>query len=269
MAISADLGEGMGARKAPVHRDGLPVHVGGLLAGEEERGRRDLRGQAVPVERVELTDLSLGAACAGELEDGPRHPGLGEAGADGVHADAGAGERIGRGLDQADHPRLARRVRGAAGVGAKSRHRRRADDGAAALPDHHGRRVLDEEPGADQVDAQDLLPLLDGLLEEGDPPPAHPRVGEDHVHATPFGHAAAHHPRHRGLVARVGGDGEGGPAHGGRLRGGGVQLRDRAVHREHPRALAGEEEEGGTADAAGRAGDDRALAAESAHEGRS
>jgi len=54
-------------------------------------------------------------------------------------------------------------------------------------------------------------------------------------------------------------------ARGGRLGDHGVQRRRLAVHREHARALTGEEEESGPPDAAGRAGDDRALAAQPAH----
>src|SRR5581483_1326181 len=87
--------EGMRARKAPIDRDGLAVDVGRLVARQEERHGGDLLGLARALERVQLADLVGGAVLAGALENRSGHAGLDQAGADGVDADAGAGERVG------------------------------------------------------------------------------------------------------------------------------------------------------------------------------
>ena len=127
-----------------------------------------------------------------------------------------------------------------------------------------GAACLMMQPGSDEVDAQDLLPLGHRLLEERDAPAAHPGIGEDHVDAAPLRHAARRPrpppPSRRRRRRR-------GP---GRLPAAAVSVtaasssaaaRSTASTRAPSRTKSWR---AGAADAARRAGDDRPLAGEPA-----
>src|SRR5436190_5373142 len=87
--------------EAAVDRDRLSVDIGRIIAGEEQSHCRELMRLAGALERVELTDLLVGAALPGIVEDRLGHAGFDQAGTHRVDAHAGARQRIGRGLHQA------------------------------------------------------------------------------------------------------------------------------------------------------------------------
>src|SRR5262249_13452659 len=118
-ALAARHGEGERARQPAVDRNRLAVHVGTFIARQERGDGSNLLRMTVARERIELTDLLVRAALAGAVEDHLRHAGLDQPGTDGVDPHARAVERVRRGLNQADHARLAGAVGIAAGVAAQ------------------------------------------------------------------------------------------------------------------------------------------------------
>src|SRR6516165_2009186 len=120
----------------------LTVDVGRLVAGEKERHRRNLVRLARALQRVELPDLVGCAALFGAVEHRLGHAGLDQAGTYRVDAYAGAGQRVGGDLHQADDAGLARTIGVTAGARLQARHRCGADDRAGTLPGHVGNRML-------------------------------------------------------------------------------------------------------------------------------
>src|SRR5580700_8317586 len=98
-------------RQAAVDRDRLTIHIGRLVAGEEQSHRRQFMRLAGALQGIELADLVLRAALLGAVE-----------------------YRLG--LHQADDAGLARAVRMPAGAGLQACDRSGADDGAKTLLDH-------------------------------------------------------------------------------------------------------------------------------------
>ena len=173
--------------KAAVDGDRLAVDVACGVGSEEQGDRGDLLRLAAALHRVEAADALLLAARARPFVDLAGHAGFDQAGADGVDADVGAGE-LGRGdLHQVDQPRLRRRISRAAGARAKPGDRRGADDRAAAPRLHVRRRIFDRQERADQVDAQDLLPVGAVLLEDAREAAGNAGIGEDDVDAAMVG----------------------------------------------------------------------------------
>src|SRR6516162_2882394 len=117
-------------RKAAVDGERLAVDIRRLVACEEQAHRGDLVRLAGALQGIELADLVRGAALGRTVEDRLGHAGLDQARTDRVDAHAGAGERIGRGLHQADDTRLARGVGVAARARFQPRDRCGADDRA-------------------------------------------------------------------------------------------------------------------------------------------
>ncbi len=162
-------------------------------------------------------------------------------------------------VDEVDDAGLARAVRHPARARADAGDARGRDDRAATGRDHHPRRRLDGEEHADQVDAQDGLPLGDGQVEQARQPAADPGVGEGEVEPA---------RRHRGgdgavdigLLADVAGQ-RGDPV----VPGGGVVDRFAAVEGDHRPAARRVELRRRPADAAARAGDQRDPSGEIAH----
>ena len=121
------------------------------------------------------------------------------------------------------------------------------------------------EEGADQIDAQDLLPVLDGLLEQGHHAAADAGIREQHIKTAEGRHgpldigddirlrAAVRHPGVAFAMGRLDGS--------DRLVNAGFVL----VDREDARPLLGEEDGTGPADAAAGARHDRTLAFEPSH----
>ncbi len=133
------------------------------------------------------------------------------------------------------------------------------------MGDHQGRDLADGEEGADQVDPQDLLPGIDGELEEGCQAAGNAGVGIDRVDAAELGHRAGDIGLHVGLAAGIRRHGDGGRARRANLLRHRLHRLGAAVDEEDGRALAREEAGARPADAAGRARDDGALAPEPAH----
>lgn len=121
------------AGKAAINRESLTVDVGRLVACQEQRHGGDFLRRAGALQRVELPDLVLRTTLARSLEDRLGHTGFHQARTDRVDAHAGAEQRGGRGLREADDARLARAVGRAARIRAQSRNRRGEDDRIAAL----------------------------------------------------------------------------------------------------------------------------------------
>ena len=69
----------------------------------------------------------------------------------------------------------------AAGAGLHARHRGGADDRAVSLFHHVRHRMFDREERADQVDAQDFLPVFHGLFGERLQPAADAGIGPDRI----------------------------------------------------------------------------------------
>src|ERR1700710_881462 len=114
--------------KPAIDRDRLAVDVGGVVARQEQAHRREFMRLAGALQRIELADLVLRAAFLGAVEHWLGHAGLDQAGADRVDAHAGAGQRIGGGLNETDDAGLAGAVGMSAGAGLEARDRRGADD---------------------------------------------------------------------------------------------------------------------------------------------
>ena len=94
------------------------------------------------------------------------------------------GQLDGRAVRQVDHRRLGRRVGQRAGAAAEPGDRRGVDDAAAAaLLDHHPRRVLDAEEHAAHEDGERAVPVVDADLGERTERAADAGVVEQHVEA--------------------------------------------------------------------------------------
>src|SRR5712691_8881491 len=167
--------------EAAVDGECLAVDIGRLVARKEQAHRRDLVRLAGALQGIELADLVLRAALLGAVEHRLGHAGLDQARTYRVDADAGARERIGRGLHQGDDAGLARRIRMSAGAGLQARDGGGADDRAGLLLDHVRHDMFHRQERPDQVDAQDLLPVLHGLLGDRHQPAADAGVGPDRV----------------------------------------------------------------------------------------
>lgn len=124
---------GMSRAQAAIHSPRLAVDIASLVTTQEQRHTGNLVGVATAPRGIQLANLLLGAAGAGGVVHGRRHARLNQAGADGVDADAGAGELVGNGLRERDDGSLGRRVGRRAGVGADAGDRGGADDAAVCL----------------------------------------------------------------------------------------------------------------------------------------
>src|SRR3546814_307957 len=142
-----------------------------------------------------------------------------------------------------------------AGAGAEARYRGGADDGAAPSFTHQGRGVRDGAEGADEVDAEDFLPVLRRLLEDRGEAAGDAGIGEHNVEAAEAGGGAADEVGDVLLLAGVAAHGDGGGADtgGGFLHGFG------GVGEDEVGAFPGEQLGGGAAEAGARAGDDGAF----------
>ena len=151
-----------GQIRAAVGVDELAGDEDRVLGGEEDGHPRDLLGLGHAAERDlprARRDLLLGIAVAGLLR-------VGQAGGDGVDADAMGGQRQGHRAGHAEHARLAGRVVHAARVAA-DRGGRDVDDRAGLARRHHrARRRLGAEEAALEVHGEHVIPLRLGQLEE-------------------------------------------------------------------------------------------------------
>ena len=225
----------------------------------------DLRGHAIAGQGVELADLGLVAPGPGAVEDGLGHAGFDQARADGVHAHARPVEVVGRRLGQVDHPGLGGRIGHAAGARADAGHRGGHDDGALAPRNHDPAGVLHRQEGSDQVDPQDLGPMVGVLLLARRGAARDAGVGPDGVQGAVLGDGPVHQPGHEGLLAGVPDQGDPGPAGLAHLPGGffgGVEL----VGDDQLRALCGEQQGGGAANAGASARDDDGFSGKTSHD---
>src|SRR2546425_1107433 len=93
--------------QAAIDRDRLAIDIGRFVARKKQSHRGEFMRLARALERIELSDLVLGAALLGIVEDRLGHAGFDQAGAHRIDAHAGARERIGRDLHEADDAGLA------------------------------------------------------------------------------------------------------------------------------------------------------------------
>ena len=93
---------------------------------------------------------------------------------------------LGGGLDEVDDPGLGRRISRAAGARAQAGDARGADDRPAAARFQSGGGVLDRQERPDQIDAQDLGPILGGLLGDRGEAARDAGVGEKYVEPAMF-----------------------------------------------------------------------------------
>jgi hypothetical protein len=191
-----------------------------------------------------------------------RHRGLDAPRADGVHADAGAGQVVRGGLRQADHARLRRRIGDTPRIRPQARHRGRQHDGTAALALHVRHRLPDGEERTHQVHAQHLGPVRDRLLDDARTAGGDAGIGEDHVHAAPGLDAAADEGPHGVLLAGIGGNRDGLAAPGRDLPRDGLGVGGGTIHADDPRTFLREAQRAGAADAVAGAGDHGALASQ-------
>ena len=138
-----------------------------------------------------MAELALDAARARVLEHLARQLRLDQAGEDRVHPDAGARERVGGGLREIVHRRLAGAVGDRAGVRPQRRGRRGEDDRAVALRRHVRAGIFDGEEAAHRIDAIDLHPLLDALLEQGRVGSGDADIGEENLESAEFARRSA------------------------------------------------------------------------------
>src|SRR3546814_16091810 len=95
-------------------------------------------------------------------------------------------------VEEGDETGLGGGISRAADAGAEARDRGGADDGAAPSFPHQRRGVLDGEEGADEVAAEDFLPVLRRLLEDRGEAAGDAGIGEHNVEAAePRGGPAA------------------------------------------------------------------------------
>lgn len=121
----------MSGAQPSIHSPGLSIHIARLIAPQEQHHTRHLIRASTPLHRIQLPNLLLAASRARSLVHGGGHARLDDAGADGIDADAGAGELEGDCLGEGDDAGLGGRVGGAAGVGAEAGDGGGADDAAA------------------------------------------------------------------------------------------------------------------------------------------
>ena len=125
--------------------------------------------------------------------------------------------------------------------------------------------MLDREERADQIDAQNFLPLLHGLLGERYQPAADAGIGPDRIEPPVGGNRSVdegHHVFFRTGIGHHGLRGAAGLAH---LLDGFLDTLG-AVDRDQLCSLLGEQQRCRAPDAAARAGDDDGFAFEAAHE---
>ena len=165
--------------------------------------------------------------------------------------------------EKPEQPVLGRRVGGAAGQGPARHHRADVDDGAAALGDHGGQHGAAAQHRAAEVHRQHLVPVVGlGVGHRARRSPAPAAVTS--TSTRPRSASARRDQRlHRGLLAHVGGDGQGPPAGLPRSRAPPPSSSARGARgQRHRGPLAREAPRDRAADAATRAGDDGDLAGE-------
>ena len=111
---------------------------------------------------------------------------------------------LGSGGDEVDDPRLGRRIGRPAGTRAQPGDAGGADDRAAAARFQVRRGVLDGEERPDQVDPQNLRPILGGLFEDRGEAAGDAGVGEDDVEAAMLRDRVVDQPLDIGFAASVG-----------------------------------------------------------------
>ena len=181
------------------------------------------------------------------------------AGADRAHPDAAAGQLAGEALGQHEHRCLGGRVGRQGRGGEEPGHRRGDHDVAALAAVHHGRQERAQRVDhAPQVDVEHPTPVLLGGVQER---AAHPDagVGHDHIRDAVLGGHLIRQDSGGRRVGDVEPVGQAGRAVRGDLGGGAFGGRGVDVHAQQVRALLGEGQRAGPADAAAGAGDQDQL----------
>lgn len=86
---------GVASTETAIDGPGLSINIASLVASQKQDNPRDFVSDSRPLQRVQLPKLLLRASCARRFERRGRHPGLDQAGADGVDADARSRELVG------------------------------------------------------------------------------------------------------------------------------------------------------------------------------
>lgn len=120
----------MASAETAIDGPGLAVNIASLVASQKQHHPRNLVSYSRPLQRIQLPKLLLRASCARRVERRGRHPGLDEARADAVDADARSRELVGHRLRERHDGGLGGGVGARAGVGSQPGHGRR---GAASL----------------------------------------------------------------------------------------------------------------------------------------
>src|SRR3546814_10931052 len=113
-------------------------------------------------------------------------------------------------VEEGDETGLGGGISRAADAGAETRGRGGSEDGAAPSFPHQRRGVLDGEEGADEVDAEDFLPVLRRLLEDRGEAAGDAGIGEHNVEAADAGGGAADAVGDVLLLAGIAAHGDGG-----------------------------------------------------------
>lgn len=106
----------MSRAQSPTDIPRLPINVARFVTAQEQGDAGDFIGHGAAVQGVQLADFGLGVARAGGGVHGRGHAGFGQAGADGVAANVGAGELVAGCLHEGDDGGFGGGVVGCEGV---------------------------------------------------------------------------------------------------------------------------------------------------------
>ena len=125
--------ERVSSTQSTTHSPRLAIHVATLIATQEQRHARNLVGHSTALQRIQLSDLTLGAAFPGTVKHSLCHARLDETWADRIDPDPGASQLVRAGLGNRHNSSLGSRVIRRAGIGPQPGHRRSANNRAARV----------------------------------------------------------------------------------------------------------------------------------------
>jgi hypothetical protein len=123
----------MSSTETTIHRPSLAINIAGTVTGNEGHHSRNLVRNTASLQRIQLTDLPLGASLPGRLVHGGRHASLNQSWTYRITSDALTGQLIRSGLHDADDGRFRCRVVCCAGVRTQSGDRSGGDDAACRV----------------------------------------------------------------------------------------------------------------------------------------
>lgn len=90
----------------------LPIDIAALITPKEQGHPGNLISNSTPLQRVQLSNLSLSSPRPRRVKHRLRHARLDQTGTDGIDPDSGASELVRAGLGDGHHGRLGGRVIG-------------------------------------------------------------------------------------------------------------------------------------------------------------